>query len=198
MSCNFYHSWLDAHSGLVRAEEMAIAAGVIPRLANLGALVFEVLPEHLARVGLDGVQRQVDALQRLWRLRSPRLVEASAMGHPQPCTAADFAEVAMWETALVDAIRRAPASPSPPAGLRGDPGCALLRAAARQAGGQSAKLCLRVRRQVLARRAGAHRGRDDRQSRCGIHHLRRPVKRRPRVAGATGSGPVCPENPATE
>ena len=118
--------WLDAHSGAVPAEVMDIAAGVIPRLSNLGALIFELLPEHLAQIGLDGVQRQLERLQQLWRLRPPRGITVPASSCRSPCTSADVAEVAMWETALVDAIRVRPSSGPAGAGLHGDPGCALL------------------------------------------------------------------------
>lgn len=111
--------WLDAHSGAVPPEVMEIAAGLIPRLANLGALIFELLPEHLPGMGLDGVQRQMEGLQELWRLRRQHVIHAPALrrGAAQ-ATPADIAEVAQWEAALVDSFR-AP-------GLRTDPGCALL------------------------------------------------------------------------
>lgn len=116
--------WLDAHSGAVPPEVMDIAAGLIPRLANLGALIFEVLPEHLAGMGLDGVHRQVEGLQELWRLRRPRVIHAPAAPRCAPqATPADIAEVARWEAALIDALRATGGR----SGLRADPGCALLR-----------------------------------------------------------------------
>lgn len=115
--------WLDAHSGAVPPEVLEIAAGLIPRLSNLGALIFEVLPEHLSGIGLDGVERQVEGLQELWCLRNPRVIRAPAVARDAPhATPADIAEVARWEAALVDALRARSGGP----GLRVDPGCALL------------------------------------------------------------------------
>ncbi|MDP9109260.1 MAG: DUF692 domain-containing protein, partial [Pseudomonadota bacterium] len=119
--------WLDAHSGAVPAEVVEIAASVIPRLSNLGALMFEVLPEHLPQIGLDGVQRQLESLQPLWRLRPPRTIKVAALPGSSPCTSADVAEVALWEIALVDAVRAEPSSTPASKALQGDPGCALLR-----------------------------------------------------------------------
>jgi uncharacterized protein (UPF0276 family) len=121
--------WLDAHSGAVPPEVMDIASDLIPRLPNLGALIFEVLPEHLPRFGLDAVQRQIEALQALWRRRGPRLVRAQprASSRGAPPTAADIAEVAHWERELVGALRAPATAFATSAGLRDDPGCALLR-----------------------------------------------------------------------
>ena len=120
--------WLDAHSGAVPPEVIEIAARLIPSLPNLGALIFEVLPEHLPRIGLDGVQRQIEDLQQLWRMRAPRRIESVAIAPVSPCnrtaTPADFAEVAMWEAQLAGALG---AKPTAPAALLADPGCILLR-----------------------------------------------------------------------
>lgn len=123
--------WLDAHSGSVPEEVMEIAADVIPRLSNLGALIFEVLPEHLPSFGLDGVQRQIEGLKRLWTLRRPDVIRANnvATNHAsaRAPTAADFTSVASWESSLVLAMRGVVASTSvAPSSLSTDPGCALL------------------------------------------------------------------------
>jgi hypothetical protein len=50
---------------------MELTERLLPRLPALGALIFELLPEHLPTVGLDGVQRQLEQLQALWRRRPP-------------------------------------------------------------------------------------------------------------------------------
>jgi uncharacterized protein len=109
--------WLDAHSGAIPDDVLDIAAGLMPRLTQLGALIFEVLPEHLPGMGLDGVQRQIERLQDLWRLRPPAVlpVQRSARGATE-ATPRDLAEVGAWENALVDAI-----------GAKSDPGCGLYR-----------------------------------------------------------------------
>jgi uncharacterized protein (UPF0276 family) len=63
--------WLDAHSATVPPALMELAERLLPRLPALGAVIFELLPEHLPAVGLDGVQRQLEQLQALWRRRPP-------------------------------------------------------------------------------------------------------------------------------
>jgi hypothetical protein len=122
--------WLDAHSGAVPPQVLAIAADLIPRLENLGALVFEVLPEHLAGIGLDGVHRQIEHLQALWALRPRRDLHVAAAFGPVVAVDApsspDRDAVARWESALVDALRATPPAGTADVDLRADPGCALL------------------------------------------------------------------------
>lgn len=124
--------WLDAHSGSVPPEVIEIAARLIPDLPNLGALIFEVLPEHLAGIGLDGVQRQLESLQQLWALRRPRPMRPTTRpdgaGGAILAAPADVAEVARWETELVAAMRAANlATAATSSTLRADPGSALLQ-----------------------------------------------------------------------
>jgi uncharacterized protein (UPF0276 family) len=64
--------WLDAHSGGVSPALLELAADVIARLPQLGALIFEIIPEHLHAIGLDGVQRELEQLHALWQ-RKPVL-----------------------------------------------------------------------------------------------------------------------------
>ncbi len=64
--------WLDAHSATVPPALMELTERLIPRLPLLGALIFELLPEHLPTVGLDAAGRQLEQLQALWRRRPPR------------------------------------------------------------------------------------------------------------------------------
>jgi uncharacterized protein (UPF0276 family) len=109
--------WLDAHSGGIPDEVIDVAAGLIPRLSRLGALVFEILPEHLANLGLDGVRMQIERLHGLWRLRPPQMLAVPHWGHCNAvATSQDLAEVAAREKALVEAI-----------GARADAGCRLYR-----------------------------------------------------------------------
>ena len=97
--------WLDAHSGAIPDEVLDIAASLMPRLPQLGALIFEILPQHLASIGLDGVQRQIERLHGLWRLRPPTMLPVSyGAGCNAGATSLDLAEVGAWEMALVEAI----------------------------------------------------------------------------------------------
>ena len=119
--------WLDAHCGAVPPQVLEIAASVIPRLDHLGALIFEVLPEHLPRIGLDGVQRQIEGLQELWALRPPTIARVPRLAsRATEATLFDQAQVAAWENALVDAIGARPTRRSAASLLATDPGCRLL------------------------------------------------------------------------
>jgi hypothetical protein len=62
--------WLDAHSGAIPDELWAIAERVVPRLPNLGAIIFEIFPSFVPVVGLDVVREQLVRLRDLWRLRA--------------------------------------------------------------------------------------------------------------------------------
>ena len=123
--------WLDAHCNAVPPEVIEIAAKLIPELENLGAIVFEIIPEHLPRIGLDGVQRQLEQLDQLWRLRRPGLLRIARAGAGQqewlPAAEADQAEVASWERALLGAVRGSVTSDAEFADLRSDPGCSAFK-----------------------------------------------------------------------
>ncbi len=63
--------WLDAHSGTLHPDLLALAADVLPRLPQLRAVVYEIMPEFvehdgrdLLRPDLEAVHRLVDALPR--------------------------------------------------------------------------------------------------------------------------------------
>jgi len=119
--------WLDAHSDRIPKPLMDIAAQVIPRLPKLGALMFELLPEHFETVGIDGVHEQVTELSELWKLRSParaKLASQSTVGEP---TAQDLAEVRAWETALYNAIVGTAPPPVAFPELGSDPGIPVYR-----------------------------------------------------------------------
>jgi hypothetical protein len=60
---------LDAHSDVVPPELIDLAAQVLPRLPNLGALVFEILPSYVLSLGLDRIRAELATLHELWKLR---------------------------------------------------------------------------------------------------------------------------------
>jgi len=63
--------WLDAHSGPMPEGLVALAREVVPRLPNLHAIIFEILPPFLSRLGADGFRAQLEELRRLWERRQP-------------------------------------------------------------------------------------------------------------------------------
>lgn len=125
--------YLDAHSALVPAALMELAHAVLPRLPNLKALVFEIMPACLpARaIGQRELTAQLHALRQLWDARKKRLLVACgrprAGGRASTETAAALPSCAEWERALAARVlARDPDAPLAP-GFDADPGIALLR-----------------------------------------------------------------------
>jgi uncharacterized protein (UPF0276 family) len=58
--------WLDAHSGAIPDEVLRVARAVLERTPNVGALIFELMPEQVATLGDDGLRRQLEAMHLLW------------------------------------------------------------------------------------------------------------------------------------
>lgn len=141
--------WLDAHCGAMPPELIDLVASVLPRLPNVGSLIFEVLPEHLDRIGLDGVEQQLAQLRVLWSTRRGRPVRVERAPHSDVVpTTADEREVSDWELRLVNALNDA--APDDP--LTADRGCGVLRRLIRDA--RSASLVRGLRFTTTALLAG--------------------------------------------
>jgi len=93
--------WLDAHSGLVPASLFDLALDLMPDLPAVGAIVFEIAPEHLRNVDEAGLLAQIEALHRLWERRG-RSPAASRACPAEP--AAGKLVAAQWEAALAGAL----------------------------------------------------------------------------------------------
>lgn len=100
--------YLDAHSGLICPELMETAAELVPKLPNLAAITFEIMPERVASTGLSAIAAQLKRLRDLWNTRSSAHPpwEASLRARPdsEPCV--DDPEI--WERLLGCAITRLP------------------------------------------------------------------------------------------
>jgi uncharacterized protein len=141
--------WLDAHCGAMPAELIDLAAAVMSRLPHAGALVFEILPEHLDRIGLDGVQRQLEQMRSLWNTRpGRRLCVPKVQRFDHAPSLSDDREVNAWEVRLVNVLNDC--SPEDP--LAADQGCAVLRRLIRDA--RSASLARGLRLTTTALLAG--------------------------------------------
>ena len=142
--------WLDAHSGLVPEPLLDLAAGVIAELPNLGALNFEVLPEHVDTLGVDAVHAQLERQNELWRLKPTRTVGvASVEPAATRVTPADGAVVSAWERALLAAINDVGGTATE---LTSDPGVAIYRQLIRDA--RTGSLTRTLRYTVTALLAG--------------------------------------------
>lgn len=131
--------YLDDHAGLVPPELMQLAYAVLPRLPNLKALVFEMVPASMPSPerAQGQLTEQLLALRQLWDTRK-RCPQVACSAPPSALPAGSLAACALpepgeWERALAvrvldcgpDAPHAPPAPPAPP--LDADPGVALLR-----------------------------------------------------------------------
>ena len=122
--------WLDAHSGVVPEALLEIAAEVLPRLPNLRALMFEILPPFIPVVGLDLIQTQMEKLQELWKTRRNALPRTEKYQRAAPLTdgAADCAITPRgWEDTLGGLVIGRPAATPLARELDDDPGVTVLR-----------------------------------------------------------------------
>lgn len=152
--------WLDAHSDAVPPALIDIAAELIPKLPKLGALIYEILPEHLPRIGLNGVQRQLEMLHMLWSRKPALQIVARGAGVDsfvsvmEPC-ASDINELLAWETSLVDVIRGFATGSAYVEGFTGDSGVPVLSELVREF--RRANLARAMRYTVTALLAGLGR-----------------------------------------
>jgi uncharacterized protein (UPF0276 family) len=100
--------WLDAHCGATPQPVLDLAAKVLPELSEVRALIFEIMPESVARFGIANVRREIEKLRRLWdgRRRS---------------------DAREWEDALGALATGQPAHGPLAEDLAQDPGVAVLR-----------------------------------------------------------------------
>jgi uncharacterized protein len=124
----YYHRgfWLDAHSGAVPADVLELAARIVPRLANLKAIIFELFPSYFPKLGSRVFRSQLEELHRLWDRRggtvhTKRCVQSDP---PEPDPAPSPKE---WEHTLAClTVHRRHDSPLTTE-LRRDPGIAVIR-----------------------------------------------------------------------
>ena len=133
--------WLDAHSGEVPDAVLEVAARVLPQLPNLRALIFEILGPYVPRLGIEGIQKQLERLWRLWDGRTLRdrfqrtdtaaparyVHERTPDDADQPHTPAD------WENTLGSLVVGQEVEGELADELRRDPGVAVLRSLVRDA-----------------------------------------------------------------
>ncbi|WP_167092931.1 multinuclear nonheme iron-dependent oxidase [Massilia frigida] len=100
--------YLDAHSGLVPAELMQLAHAVLPRLPNLKALVFEIVPAYMRAIAHRHLTAQLHELHRLWdeRKTTPQVACATPRGTLRHAGALDDAlpSPPQWERALAGQV----------------------------------------------------------------------------------------------
>jgi uncharacterized protein (UPF0276 family) len=100
--------FLDAHAGLAEPELMEIAADLVPRLPNLRAINFEIMPERVAEVGLAAVGAQLGRMRDLWNRRVASHEGLENRPRPWPSAQPALNDPEAWETLLGCAINRLP------------------------------------------------------------------------------------------
>ncbi len=117
---------LDAHSGPVPGGVWALANAWVPRMPNLGAIIFEVLDDHASRLGDGVLDGQWDRLQALWSRRVPADICVTMHAGHVGERATLHADEAWERTVAEAAIGRAVAESEGQTRWR-DPGIALFR-----------------------------------------------------------------------
>jgi hypothetical protein len=131
----FLGYWLDAHSGEVPAELLAVVRRILPELPELRAVVFEITATFLTRLGLDGVRRQLSALREIWEQRSPVPPRPAELRRPVPVPLPEKVPAEPgwtpreWEDGLAALVVGRLSDAASPVGraLAGDPGIEVLR-----------------------------------------------------------------------
>jgi uncharacterized protein (UPF0276 family) len=148
--------WVDAHSGLAPPPVLELARQIVPRLPNLKAIVFEIMPEYAIEYGLTAGEllSHLAELREIWGSRGSR---ASVPMEPGRGTAggmgtAHLPAPAAWEEALAGAVSGWPATGQLAGQLDSDPGVGVLRrlVGSVRAGKVAASLKLTTRLLLLA------------------------------------------------
>src|SRR5256885_11597200 len=90
--------WLDAHSGVMPEALLELAAEVVPKLPNMHAIIFGMVPQALARTDVAVLRRQVETLRAIWTTRGTR-VERRAI-KPASTAPTDDTSPRIWQDTL--------------------------------------------------------------------------------------------------
>jgi uncharacterized protein len=120
--------WLDSHSGAIPDALYAIVERVIPRLPNLGAIIFEIFSSFVPVVGLDLVEEQIHRLHALWARRMIAHTAPSPAPMPLVVRPQDNDDLLpeAWERALGALVTGQPAE-GVPDDLKQDPAIRVVK-----------------------------------------------------------------------
>jgi hypothetical protein len=102
---------LDGHSGRVPPEVFEIAEELVPRLPNLGAIVFEIMPDRVPQVGLAAIGEDLGRLRDIWAQRGRAIAPPS----PPADAVAMSLPPHVWERLIGGALVSSHAVPPVPA-----------------------------------------------------------------------------------
>ncbi len=118
--------WLDAHSGVIPDPLFEISKRVVSALPNLKAIIFEMFPSFVPRVGFDTIRAQIEKLHELWELRGKTRVERLPVRTQEPFRVNDRASPAAWERALGTLVIGRPPNDDMARELAADPGVGVV------------------------------------------------------------------------
>lgn len=123
--------WLDAHSGLIPEKLIEVCFEWFPKLPNLKAIIFEIIPDYIAAKSIetDALLGQLNVLQTLWKCRgqnapddpTPRVNLGSDIGHGNLPMPRD------WEHALGSLVNKRSPRNDLQVWLSDDPGIGVLQ-----------------------------------------------------------------------
>jgi len=123
--------WIDAHSGLVPKPVMDLARGVLPRLPNLKAVIFEIIDDYLPVKGLGIAQlsEQLQEIRALWdgRDKGGAARRSQATGIRPTVRARGSVPPAGWETAIGNLVAGREPESALERRLARDPGIGIYR-----------------------------------------------------------------------
>jgi uncharacterized protein (UPF0276 family) len=131
---------VDAHDNLAPPEVMSALENNIGKFPNLQAVVFEIVPGCVERIGIAAIREQLEALGRICRTchtaGSRPAVLSRELVRPK---SSELAEIAEWETRLAVALHEGYPAPTPGE----DPGIAIYRRLINETRAAAIALCLK-------------------------------------------------------
>jgi uncharacterized protein len=96
--------WLDAHSNGLDEELVDIASDVVADLPNLGAIIFEIAPDRVARFGERNLLLELEKVHRLWERAqgAARCTSPTKASARQPLAAAAAPSPEDWEQVIAE------------------------------------------------------------------------------------------------
>jgi hypothetical protein len=94
--------WLDSHSGLVDELLMQHLEYTLERLPNVGAVVYELLPQYIGTIGVERIQRQLEDITAVWKHRPGMTVVVPPATDLRTSSTLpeDIGDVGQWEATL--------------------------------------------------------------------------------------------------
>lgn len=127
--------WLDAHSTETEDELLQFCQELIPWLPNLSAIIFEMLPSFIPKIGLARIENHLNRLRELLIHKDSASSAESGFLTSQPTTTKDNAagknqrviRVEDWEQTLTELVRGRQPPGELAEQLKTDPGVLVLK-----------------------------------------------------------------------